>query len=227
MKRFLITIFIALIGFVNINSIALAAKKQLVVDNVVADSTMLLVDFHAEALIDDAIRERLRSGFTTIFEYQVQLWSKKTLIFSQLICEKPFRLKLAYDNWDKRYRVITPTEDRKTTSLQKVEEMCLDFQKFELIPINKLKVKTNYSVTVLLLIKPISVENLQEIERALQGEKNVTDKPVKDTNPEKKVTVTNRFLKFVLAFTGLGDKIISSPKVNFYLNEKKQVVWID
>lgn len=221
MRRLVIIIFI-LAGWMI--STAHSADKRIVVDNLVTDSTTLLIDFHAEGLIDAKVRERLRSGFTTIFEYRIQLWRRKSVIFDQLIAENFCRMKLTFDNWDNRFRIMTDFEDRKTTSIEKAKEMCLTMQGFGLTPLQKLHANTEYSVTVQLLVKPISVENLEEIERALRGEQ------ISPNNPEKNIPANsppeqNRVLKFILAFTGLGDKVLTSPRFNFHLDDKNQVLY--
>jgi hypothetical protein len=220
MRRLITILCIVLAGWMI--STAHSADKRVVIDNLTADSTMLLIDFHAEGLIDARVKERLRSGFTTIFEYQIQLWRRKSFIFNQLVAENFCRMKLTFDNWDKRYRIITAAEDRKTTSIEKAKEMCLAVQGFGLTPLEKLHDATEYSVTVQLLIKPISVENLEEIERALRGEQISANNPQND-KPEAAPDAQNRFLKFILAFTGLGDKVLSSPRLNFLLAPNRQI----
>jgi len=221
MRRLVIMIFI-LAGWMI--STAHSADKRIVVDNLVTDSTTLLIDFHAEGLIDAKVRERLRSGFTTIFEYRIQLWRRKSVIFDQLITENFCRMKLTFDNWDNRFRIMTDFEDRKTTSIEKAKEMCLTMQGFGLTPLQKLHANTEYSVTVQLLVKPISVENLEEIERALRGEQISPNNPEKNI-PAKSPPEQNRVLKFILAFTGLGDKVLTSPRFNFHLDDKNQVLY--
>lgn len=224
MRRLFIITFIVLASW--LISTAYSADKRVVIDNLTADSTMLLIDFHAEGLIDAKVKERLRSGFTTIFEYQIQIWRKKSLIFNQLVAENFCQMKLTHDNWDNRYRIITDTEDRKTTSIEKAREMCLDVRQFELVSLHKLRRNVNYSVSVQLLVKPISMENLEEIERALKGEQPSPNNPHKEKY-EEKPKKQNRLLKFVLAFTGLGDKVLSSSRLTFQLTQEMQVLFIE
>lgn len=203
-----------------------AADKRLVIDDISVDSTALLVDFHAENLIDDDLRDRLRSGFTTIFEYEIQLWKKRTFVFNQQIGEKIYRIKLSFDNWERRYRIISEDEIRKTASIQKVREMCLEAQKFSVFPLNKIKRNVKYAATVRLVLKPISVANLEEIEKALAGKKRQSEKS-QDKNNNREPVVRNRFLKFLLAFTGFSDKVLNSKDVSFHLDSQNKIVWDD
>lgn len=204
-----------------------AADERVVVDSLATDSVMLKIDFHAENLINDEIQERLLSGFTTIFEYKIQLWKKKTFLFSQVITEKAIRLKLTFDKWDSRYLIQTQDELRRTSSLKKVRELCLEVKKCDFYFLENLKKNSDYIITIRLLIKPISVENLAEIEKALRGE-NLSEDDVEDLKyTEDTPEVKNRFLKFLLAFTGLGDKVLISEDVVFQLDEQNNVIWKD
>jgi hypothetical protein len=225
MKTLLKILFLFIFWITLFNIGARAAEERVVIDSLSTDSTMLKVDFHAENLINDEIIERLNSGFTTIFEYRLQLWKKRTFIFSQVITEKAYRIKLAFDNWDRRYRIQTLDEDRRTSSIKKAREICLEIQDFELLPISQLKINSDYFLTIRLLIKPISVENLAEIERALKGENASKEEIEHSKYSEENPEVKNRFLKFLLAFTGLGDKVLNSQNVSFRLNQKHQIIW--
>ncbi|MCI0513374.1 DUF4390 domain-containing protein [candidate division KSB1 bacterium] len=201
------------------------ADKRVVIDTLTIEGERLLIDFHAEGLLDENLLERLRSGFTTTFEYQIQLWKDKPLLFSQLVFEKSCRIKLAYDHWDQRYQLIAESEERMTASVEKVREMCQEFQKFEFMQLPKLHVNSRYYITVRLILRPMSIENFEEIERALKGESNPATAAKKRKNPERPSQPKNRFLKFLLAVTGFGDKVFSSHELGFQLNNQRQLIW--
>jgi len=204
------------------------ASKRLLVDEIRIDSTMLVTNFHAEGLIDKEIIERLKNGFTSTLEYQVQLWKRKPLVFNELVYEGRVRRKLAYDNWDKKYIVATEKEIRQTSSLEKVRKMCLDIQDFALLPVNKIKKKSEYFITVQLLLKPMSVETLEEMSHWFKRKDESSD-PMQKENPgeSKDRKFSSRILKFFAAFTGLSDKMISSKSPSFKVDEELKVIWLE
>ncbi|MBN1349292.1 DUF4390 domain-containing protein [candidate division KSB1 bacterium] len=205
-----------------------AASKRVMVDEIKIDSTMLVIDFHSEGLIDKEIIERLKNGFTSTLEYRIQLWKKKPLIFSQLVHETIVRRKLSYDSWDKKYIAVTEKEIRHTPSLDKVRKMCLEIQQFNLMPVKEMKRNDDYFITVQLIVKPMSVETLEEMSRWFKRGQNPSDHMQKEEPEETGETgVTSRVLRFFGAFTGLSDVMISSKSTYFKIDKNDRVIWLD
>lgn len=205
-----------------------AASKRVLVDEIRIDSTMLLTNFHAEGLIDKEIIDRLKNGFTSTLEYQIQLWKEKPLIFNQLVYEITIRRKIAYDNWDNKYIVATEKEIRHTSSIEKVRKMCLDIQDCAILPISKIKKKSKYFITVQLLLKPMSVETLEEMSHWFKRNDKSSDPMGKDdSNKSDDRNISSRLLKFFAAFTGLSDKMISCKSPSFKIDENIKVIWLE
>ncbi|MGP8321942.1 MAG: DUF4390 domain-containing protein [Methanosarcinaceae archaeon] len=204
------------------------ASKRVLVDEIKVDSTLLVINFHAEGMIDKEIIDRLKNGFTSTLEYKIQLWKKKPLIFNQLVYETTVRRKISFDNWDNKYIVVTEKELRHTSSLEKVRRMCLNIEQFALIPVSEIKKNSDYFITVQLLLKPMSVETLEEMSRWFKRRANPSDAMQKeDLDNSQGDKASSRLLKFFSAFTGLSDKIISSKSVSFRMNDKNEVKWLD
>lgn len=206
-------------------NIVLPADKQIVIDSLAISDSSLVIDFRAEGIIDEAMIERLRSGFTSTMEFQIEIWKKRPFLFSQFIYQKSFQIKLAYDTWDNRYQIVSSDEDRKSSSIQRVREICSNFQKIVVCAHDKFRKGSTYFATVRLIVRPMSIENLVEIERALKGNKGQNEKMEKYPTPQ--ASSSNRFLKFVLAVTGFGDQVLSSRNVEFKLDNANKILWLN
>ena len=74
------------------------------------------------------------------------------------------------------------------------------------------------------ILKPLSVENYQEIKSWLGGEvKDINLKKL--SNPEKQEKgFKNRMLRIFMAITGFGERVVSS-KTNQFKFENDKIIW--
>jgi hypothetical protein len=220
MKKLLICIFLSCLAY----SSLYGAKSQILIDSVSVKDGAVSLDFHAEGIVDDKIAEGLRKGRTSTFEYRIQLWGKKSGVLNQLIEEYYFPMKVYYDFWENKYAILTPTEKRLTPSLETVKEKCTDISEFEGIPIRSFRADMKYTFVVELMLRPLSVENYQEIKTWLGGEvKNLDLKDLKQANKQAKGFGT-RILRMFMTITGFGDRVISTKSKEFKIQDEK-IIW--
>jgi hypothetical protein len=219
MKKYLLTItFITVfISFLQ------AANKRVVIDSVKINSGSLMLDFHVDEIIDEKVAEGLLKGLTSTIEYQVELWEKRGVL-NHLVAQQDVRMKVFYDNWEHKYVIMSAEEKRLTSSLETVKEKCSRVQNFSIIPINKLKSKNNYFFNVKVILRPLSIENYQEIRHWLSGKaKNFKLDDLDDTEKQEKKFKGGLF-KMFLALTGFGDRVISGKSDDFKIQEG-EIVW--
>ena len=162
----------------------IAAGRRVVIDSVKINSNFLTVDFRIEGIFDDKITEGLRKGRTSTLEYKIQLWSKKSGLINQLVKEKFIRMKVNYDFWENKYVIMSSQEKRMTSSIETVREKCTETTNYNIILIEYLQSDIKYSISIEVILRPLSVENYQEIKSWLSGE--VNDISLKKlTNQEK------------------------------------------
>jgi len=220
MKKLLACIFLTCLAY----SSLYGAKSQILIDSVNVQSGAVSLDFHAEGVIDDKIAEGLRKGRTSTFEYRIQLWEKKSGVLNQLVEEYFFPMKVYYDFWENKYAILTPTEKRLTPSLETVKEKCTDISEFEGIPIRTFQSDLKYTFVVELMLRPLSVENYQEIKTWLGGEvKNLDLNDLKQANKQAKGLGT-RMLRMFMTITGFGDRVISTKSNEFQIQDGN-IVW--
>jgi len=220
MKKFILFL---IINFLLISALN-AASRKVVIDSVKIAGEYLAVDFCAEGIIDDKIAEGLRKGRTLTLEYKIQLWSNKTGILGQMAAEKFIRIKVNYDFWDNKFVLYTPEEERMTSSVETVREKCTDIKNFQLLPIKKIQHDEKYSISVEVVLRPLSVENYQEIKSWLGGEvKNLELKEMENPDSQER-GFNSRLLRVFMAITGFGDRVISGKTAKFSIKDR-HVKW--
>jgi len=220
MKKYLLTIIFIIIsiGFLQ------AANKRVVIDTVKINSKILMVDFHVDEIIDDKVAEGLQKGLTSTIEYQVELWEKRGGLINHLVTQQDVRMKVFYDNWEQKYVILTHEERRLTNSLETVKEKCSQVQDLEIFTIDKLKENKKYFFNIKVILRPLSMENYQEIKHWLSGKaKNFKLDDLGDTDKQEK-KLKGGLLKMFLALTGFGDRVISGKCDDFTI-EKGQIIW--
>ena len=205
-------------------SLLQAANKRVVIDSVKINSGSLVIDFCVDGMIDNKVAEGLRKGLTSTIEYQIQLWEKKGGWINNLITQQDVRMKVYYDNWENKYVIMSAEEKRLTSSLETVREKCSQIPGVTISPIKKLKKNRKYFLMVKAVLRPLSVENYQEIKNWISGRaKNLDLKNLDDTKKQEK-KFKGGLLKMFLALTGFGDRVISGKSEIFIIGET-DIVW--
>ncbi|MBC8185039.1 DUF4390 domain-containing protein [candidate division KSB1 bacterium] len=201
-----------------------AADRRVTIDSVKVGSNILQIDFTVDGIIDQKVAEGLRQGLVSTIEYQIQLWEKRSGWINNLVTQQYVRLKVYFDNWENKFVIMSAEEKRLTSALETVREKCSRITNVEIIPIEKIKPGKKYFFTVKTILRPLSVENYQDIKNWLSGKaKNLDLKNIDDTEQQEK-KLKGGLLKMFLALTGFGDRVISGQSDEFSISEK-QVKW--
>jgi hypothetical protein len=220
MKKYFLTItfLIAFISFLH------AANQRVVIDSVRINSGSLTLDFHVDEIIDEKVAEGLQKGLTSTIEYQVELWEKRGKLINHLVTQQDIRMKVFYDNWEHKYVIMSSEEKRLANSLETVKEKCSQVQNFNIIPTSRSRGKNKYFFNVKVILRPLSIENYQEIKHWLSGKaKNFKLDDLDDTEKQEKKLKGGLF-KMFLALTGFGDRVISGKSDDFKIQEG-EIVW--
>lgn len=219
-KYFLILIFIFII-----TSFLQAAGKRVIIDSVKVNSGMVSLDFHLDDIIDEKVTEGLQKGLTSTLEYQIELWEKKGGLFNHLVTQQHMRIKIFFDNWENKFVILSQDEKRLTSSLETVKEKCTQISNFDVISISELKINKKYFFNVKVILRPLSMENYQEIRHWLSGKaKNLKLDDLDDTEKQEK-KLKGGLLKIFLALTGFGDRVMAGKSDDFQILEEK-IVWV-
>ncbi len=198
-----------------------ADEKAVLIDSIFVRDGNIVIDFHTSGIFDEKTTRGLQRGLTSTFQYEVQLWEKRSRWVNGLITSETRRIKVFFDNWEKKYVILSPEEKRLTSSLETVKRMCTQIKNVHLIPSRKIDTKKKYFIAVKAVLKPLSMRNYQEIKNWLSGSAKNLDLKNLDDSEEQERRLKGGFLKLLLSLTGFGDKVVSGKSKIFYLKEGK------
>jgi len=221
MKRFYSSCIFLLIILLPISG--LAKKRKFRFGEIKIENGSLLINFEVNDLMKKEIIQGLQKGMTAALEYQVQLWKQRPHWADQLISEKIIRMKVSFDNWERRYVLDRPREDVRLLTEDRIKEKCSKLVDFPLSSQENLETGSRYIVAIKVVLQPMSVENYQEIKRWLAGEvREINPKAISSSkSPGKKAG--NWLLGLVLNLIGFGDRIITAKSAAFTWNESAVV----
>jgi hypothetical protein len=179
-------------------SLGFSADRRIYFDSLTVDDGGISLHYHIPELIDDQSLEVLRRGVTSQIVHHIQLWQKKTL-FSPLIKEYYYSQRIYFDNWEKKYRIITPDENRLTTQLETVKEKCSKLENFWIIALNDLIENQDYFLSINVTFQPISAESYNALSDIFQENDRQSQEGKKSSN----------YLNILANLLGLGDKEFS------------------
>ncbi len=186
------------------------------------ENQSLIISFQIEHLINDDILNGMKKGMTAALEFQVQLFRRRAFWTDRLYAEKAVRLKITYDPWLKNFIIQQRNADPAHVSAEQLNEKCSGFKEMHLIPAKELPEQKPFYIAVRTILRPMSVENIEEIRKWLAGEVREID-PKKIPETKEPVSKTGNWLMGILMnIAGFKDRIISA-KSDFLIIENDEV----
>ncbi len=206
---------------------AAAQGLSLEIDSLRVEAGYLRADFHADSLLTMRLLANMRRGVTSSVRFRVQLWRKRSWLFSGVVSERAFEIKTTFDVWEQQFLLQTPDERRLTKSLEYVKERWEKHHGLPLADSTRWQGKHQYYIVVEASLEPVSRESLQEIRGWLSGEmKSITQRDSANAAPpENKRGLQDRVLDTVLDFTGLGEQTASIKSAFFRIRADGVIVF--
>jgi len=205
-----------LVFFLLATTLVHAADIKIVIDSLKIESGQLLVNFHIDGLLNDKTIEGLKRGFTSEIVHHVQLWRRKTL-FSKIVAEAEYDVKIYYDNWEDKFAIITESERRLTSRIGTVRKMFSYVSDFPLADSTKLDENATYYVAIKTKFQPISDETYQDLRNWIAGDAKKNEKAQKA--PRRK----GRLFGVLVDLIGFGDKTFSLKTGDFRIKNHTQI----
>jgi hypothetical protein len=175
----------------------------------------LVVNLRLIDFLNEEVFRGIRKGMTAGIEFHVQLWQDRRRWADKLIEEKYSRMKVSFDNWERRYLLSLPKTKPVLLNEERIKESCSQLVDLPLAPVEKFNPEHKYAITVRVILQPLSVENYQEIRQWLAGEvKELDPKSIKPSASSGK-KAGNWFLGLILNLTGFGDRVTSVKSRKF------------
>ena len=213
MKRRIICLILILIFLPSPFS---AKDKKFRFGQIRIEENALIINFEVYDLFPREVIEGLQKGMTAALEYEIQLWKQRPRWVDQMVSEKIVRMKVSYDNWEKRFLLATPKEEPRFMNIDRIRQRCSRLNDFVLAQASELDPGGQYTIIIKTTLRPMSVENYDEIRRWLAGEvKELNPKAISSARaPGKKAG--NWLLGLVLNLTGFGDRILTAKSDPFF-----------
>lgn len=144
---------------------------RLSIDNLTLNSDFLAFDLDLEGAFSEGREEELFQGFATNIAYTVELWRERGLWFDKLKLTRTLTLKVTYDLWDERY-VVHFRRDRmaRFDTIEEVKDATCRLKGLKLVEATELSPEEEYYIAVRARVRPLTVEELGEIEDWLSGD---------------------------------------------------------
>jgi hypothetical protein len=173
----------------------------LVVDGVERVGDAVCVSYHADAPFTPRLEEPLLRGMPATVTFEVGLWKKRAFWFDKLVVAYRSEHKVAYDPWSKTFRIRSGTNPPRTRSVANLDSLRATLFTARLLPValaSTLDSTAAHYVSVKVTIKPLSADDLGEIEDWLSGA---------DSTKSDNGGLPAYLLEWAVNLSGLGDRV--------------------
>ena len=146
------------------------------------------------------LTETLLGGMPATVTFEVGVWKRRTFWFDKLVLAIQSEHRVFYDPWQHTFRVRSGSFRGKTRVLPTLDSLgayLFSERRVALAAVETLEPTASYYVSVRATIRPLSAEDLDEVEDWLSGE-------VKPDTPEH--GMRSYLLGLTLNISGLGDR---------------------
>ncbi len=192
-------------------SIGHGAERKIVVDSLVVSNNRLCLSYHIDGLLNNNTIQSLERGLTSEVLHHIRLWKSKKL-FSSISAEALISIKILYDNWEDKFRIITDTENRLTTQVETVRQICSEVHSFILADITELEAESKYYISVETIFKPVSAETYDDLNSWLSGKSGA------DSKEKPKTGGQNKVFSVLMNVMGFGNKVLSYKSGDFIID---------
>lgn len=192
------------------DSLTTAQPKELTlrIDHIAATDSALVVDLVAEHVIDPETAHGLAEGVPATLIYEIEIWRHRPGWFDRFEGGKLLVFKVQRDAWDEVY-VVRDSQGRTLglPNLDAVRELLEHQVGVAVAPIVALSRDHAYYLNIKVALKPLTAEDVDELEGWLAGEVAPSD------HSFGLLTLPKNFFGLVMDVTGFGDRngTIRSP----------------
>jgi hypothetical protein len=160
----------------------------------------VVVSYRVENPWTPRLTETLLGGMPATVTFEVGVWKRRTFWFDKLVLAIQSEHRVFYDPWQHTFRVRSGAVRGKSRILPTLDSLATYLfaeRRVALAAVETLDPTASYYVSVRATIRPLSAEDLDEVEDWLSGE-------VKPDTPEH--GVRSYLLGLTLNISGLGDR---------------------
>ena len=134
---------------------------------------VICVSYRATQPLTPRLEETIGQGMPATVTFEVGLWKRRSLWFDGLVLAIRSEHKVVYDPWSQTFRVRSsgsPSSIRALPTLDSLRTALFSSDRLPLTPAAAIDSTSRYYVSVRATIRPLSAEDLGQIEDWLSGE---------------------------------------------------------
>ena len=160
------------------------------------------------------VRESLERGMPATLAVHAELWRRRHGWFDRLESTYEAGVRIRYDVWSEQYRIERPGVDPVlVASLDEADAMLSRPWSLPVGRIGQLQPNATYYIAVSTVLKPLSVEDVKEVEGWLSGEVESQRKAGLGVVTE----LPKALFDAVRNFAGFGDRRVRASSLDFSL----------
>jgi hypothetical protein len=160
--------------------------------------------------------DAIRSGLPTTLTFTLEIWRQRAGWWDRLEATRETSLRVLRDLLNDQYVVATAEEVRRFPDLESVvRAVCHDRREY----LQPLAPEKTYYVILNANLAPLSVDDLKELERWLQG----TIRAGPDESPGRIAGISGTMVGLLMSVTGFGDETVSARSHSFVPRELQRV----
>jgi len=177
-----------------------ANDMGLAVEPVVRVGDALCVSYRVEQPFTPRLEDPLLRGMPATVTFEVGVWKRRALWFDKLVVAYRSEHKVAFDPWSKSFRVrsgVNPPRTRSIPDLDSLRAWLFNVRRLPVALASSLDSTASHYVSVKVVIRPLTAEDLSEIEDWLSG-----------SDPERRGErgLPAYLLEWAVNLSGLGDR---------------------
>ncbi len=170
----------------------------------------ITVSYRVENPLTTRLEETLMRGMPATVIYEVGVWKRRAFWFDKLVLALKSEHRVVYSPWEKAFRLRSGSlrgKPRSVPTLDSLKSLLFSERRLPLAAVGSLEPGSRYYVSVRVTIRPLSAEDLDEVEDWLSGEVKNPEGPERG--------VPGYLLGIAVNLSGLGDRTALSKSETF------------
>ncbi|HEU4724470.1 MAG TPA: DUF4390 domain-containing protein [Candidatus Eisenbacteria bacterium] len=190
-------------------AVAVAGNDMgLAVDAVERVGNAICVSYHADVPFTPRLEDPLLRGMPATVTFEVGVWKKRALWFDKLVVAYRSEHKVAFDPWSKTFRIrsgVNPPRTRSVANLDSLRATLFSVNRLPVAIVSTLDSTAAHYVSVKVVIRPLSADDLGEIEDWLSGS---------EPGESEDRGLPAYLLEWAVNLSGLGDRtaLVKGPR---------------
>lgn len=187
---------------------------DLSVDAVERVGDAICVSYHVDRPFTPRLEDPLLRGMPATITFEVGVWRKRSFWFDKLVVAYRSEHKVAFDPWSKTFRIrsgVNPPRTRSVANLDSLRASLFAVRRLPVALASTLDSTAAHYISVKVVIRPLSADDLGEIEDWLSG----THTDGSNSGAGRDRGLPGYLLEWAVNLSGLGDRTAQAKGPRF------------